>query len=74
MKQIYSKYYDIKNALNATLGTKLFCINTGFIQYNRKDFDNLKIRLEQLFPEPTNYEIIQKQIKNDKSDVANEEL
>jgi hypothetical protein len=74
VKQIYSKYYDIKNALNATLGTKLFCINTGFIQYKRKDFDNLKIRLEKLFPEPTNYEIISKEIKNDKSDVANEEL
>ena len=58
VKQIFSRYYDVKNAKNVTLGTKLFCINTGFKEYNETDFDNLKMKLEELFPEPTKYEII----------------
>ena len=56
VKSIFSKYYDIQNVKNATLGFKLFCINTGFREYNDSDFDNLKNKLEELFPEPTNYE------------------
>ena len=77
-KQIYSKYYDVKNALNVILGYKLFCINTGFVQYNKKDFDNLKIKLEQLFPEQTIYEIESKDYENNNekllSDSNKEEL
>ena len=73
-KQIYSRYYDVKSAKNVTLGAGLFCINTGFSQYNKKDFDNLKIRLEELFPEPTIYEIGSKDINENKMDKIKEEL
>ena len=58
VKQMYSRYFDVKSAKNVTLGSKLFCINTGFNEYNETDFDNLKMKLEELFPEPTKYEII----------------
>ena len=73
-KQIYSRYYDVKNAKNVTLGVGLFCINTGFSQYNKKDFDNLKIRLEELFPEPTIYEIGSKDINENKMVKKKEKL
>ena len=73
-KQIYSRYYDVKSAKNVTLGAGLFCINTGFSQYNKKDFDNLKIRLEELFPEPTIYEIGSNDINENKMDKIKEEL
>ena len=58
VKQIYSKYYDLKNVRNITLGVPLFCINTGFSEYNESDFNNLKLKLEELFPQPTIYEKI----------------
>ena len=56
VRQIYSKYYNVKYAKNVTLGIGLFCINTGFREYKESDFDYLKIKLEKLFPEPTFYE------------------
>ena len=65
VKQIYSRYYDVKNVKNCTLGVKLFCINTGFREYNRNELDNLKIKLEELFPEPTIYENIYNDNIND---------
>ena len=58
VRQIYSKYYDVKNVKNATLGVGLFCINTGFREYKENDFDDLKLKLDELFPEPTIYEKI----------------
>ena len=61
VKTIYSKYYDVKNAKNATLGAGLFCINTGFNEYNITDFETLKSKLEELFPIPTIYEISPKE-------------
>ena len=64
VKQIFSRYYDVKNAKNVTLGPKLFCINTGFNDYNENDFDNLKMKLEELFPEPTKYEILSSKQNN----------
>ena len=64
VKQIFSRYYDLKNAKNVTLTSKLFCINTGFNEYNETDFDNLKMKLEELFPEPTKYEIISNKENN----------
>ena len=57
VRPIYSKYYDLRNVKNVTLGAKLFCINTGFTDYKESDFINLKEKLEELFPEPTKYEI-----------------
>ena len=56
VKQIYSQYFDVKNARNVTYGIGLFCINTGFIEYNDIDFENLKNKLKELFPEPISYE------------------
>ena len=64
VKQIFSRYYDVKNVKNVTLGPKLFCINTGFNDYNENDFDNLKMKLEELFPEPTKYEILSSKQNN----------
>ena len=58
VRPINSKYYDLRNAKNITLGFGLFCINTGFIDYKESDFNNLKEKLEELFPEPTIFENI----------------
>ena len=38
VKPIISKFYDVKNYDNITLGYGLFCVNTGFNEYNESDF------------------------------------
>ena len=57
VKPIISKFYDVKSADNITLGYGLFCVNTGFNEYNETDFENLRNKLNELFPEKTKYEI-----------------
>ena len=57
VKPIISKFYDVKNAENITLGYGLFCVNTGFNEYNENDFKNLRNKLNELFPEKTIYEL-----------------
>ena len=57
VKPIISKFYDVKNYDNITLGYGLFCVNTGFNEYNETDFENLRNKLNELFPEKTKYEM-----------------
>jgi hypothetical protein len=57
VKHINSKFYDVKNIQNITLGHYgLFCINTGFNEYSKSDFIYLRKKLDELFPESTIYE------------------
>ena len=57
VKPIISKFYDVKNADNITLGYGLFCVNTGYNEYDKSDFDKLINKLNELFPNQTKYEI-----------------
>ena len=57
VKPIISKFYDVKEFENITLGYGLFCVNTGFNEYNETDFENLRNKLDALFPEKSKYEI-----------------
>ena len=57
VKPIISKFYDVKNADNITLGYGLFCVNTGYNEYDKSDFDKLRNKLNELFPEPIGFEI-----------------
>ena len=57
VRPIISKFYDVKEADNITLGYGLFCVNTGYNEYNKTDFDNLNNKLNELFPEPIEYEL-----------------
>ena len=57
VKPIISKFYDVKEADNITLGYGLFCVNTGYNEYNKSDFDNLNNKLNELFPEHIEYEL-----------------
>jgi len=57
VKPIISKFYDVKNYDNITLGYGLFCVNTGFNEYNESDFINLRKKLNEMFPDPTKYEL-----------------
>ena len=57
VKPIISKFYDVKEFENITLGYALFCVNTGFNEYNETDFENLRNKLDALFPEKSKYEI-----------------
>ena len=57
VKPIISKFYDVKNYDNITLGYGLFCVNTGFNEYNESDFTNLRKKLSEMFPDPTKYEL-----------------
>ena len=57
VKPIISKFYDVKDADNITLGYGLFCVNTGYNEYNESDFENLRNKLNELFPDKTKYEL-----------------
>ena len=57
VRPIISKFYDVKNYDNITLGYGLFCVNTGFNEYNETDFENLRNKLDELFPDKIKYEI-----------------
>ena len=57
VKPIISKFYDVKNVDDITLGYGLFCVNTGYNVYEKSDFDKLKNKLNELFPEKIEYEI-----------------
>ena len=52
-------YIDIENAINGNYDYDLFCINTGNNKdYNRISYLKLKIVMNKLFPNPSEYEIL----------------
>ena len=60
VKYLEYKYYNVKRISINKLYAKLFVINTdGDSKYSRKDFLNSKKVLQERFPIPTKYEIIQ---------------
>jgi hypothetical protein len=60
-KKVHSlsyKYIDIERSLTSNYNVSLFCINTGQKRYSNLSFKKARIVMENLFPEPTKYEII----------------
>ena len=53
-----SKYIDIGRSITSDYNVSLFCINTGQKGYSNLSFKKARIVMENLFPEPTKYEII----------------
>ena len=52
-------YIDIENAINGNYDYDLFCINTGNNKdYNKISYLKLKIVMNKLFPNPSEYEIL----------------
>ena len=60
-KKVHSlsyKYIDIGRSITSDYNISLFCINTGQKRYSNLSFKKARIVMENLFPEPTKYEII----------------
>ena len=60
-KKVHSlsyKYIDIDRSITNDYNVSLFCINTGQKNYSNLSFKKARIVMENLFPEPTKYEII----------------
>ena len=60
-KKVHSlsyKYIDIERSFTSNYNVSLFCINTGQKRYSNLSFKKARIVMENLFPEPTKYEII----------------
>jgi hypothetical protein len=51
-------YIDNNNAVNENYNFSLFCINTGNEDYSNLSFKLTKVVMENLFPEPTKYELL----------------
>ena len=52
------KYIQNKYSIFGDYNTSLFCINTGSIYYPPISFYKTRIIMEYLFPNPTDYEVI----------------
>ena len=52
------KYIQNKYSIFGDYNTSLFCINTGSIYYSPISFFKTRIIMEYLFPNPTDYEVI----------------
>ena len=52
------KYIDNNNSLIENYTVSLFCINTGNEDYSNLSFKKTRIIMENLFPEPTKYELL----------------
>jgi hypothetical protein len=54
---ISNKYIDNKKSITENYNVSLFCINTGLEKYSNISFKISRIVMENLFPEPTKYEL-----------------
>ena len=55
---ISNSYIDIEASITGNYNVPLFCINTGQKDYSDLSFKKARITMENLFPEPTQYELL----------------
>ena len=58
VKNIPSKFIQMKNSIYENYNTSLFCLNKGAWNYSYLELYRAKIAMEYLFPIPSSYEII----------------